>query len=56
MQKLTPAILNDMVNAVYVHTPDNSSGHRIQDVEISYNYIGILPAALLYDLQNEETA
>ena len=56
MKKLTPAILNDMVNAVYVHTPDNSSGHRVQDVEISYNYIGILPAALLYDLQNEETA
>lgn len=56
LKKLTPVILNDMVNAVYVHTPDNSSGHRVQDVEISYNYIGILPAALLYDLQNEETA
>ena len=56
LKKLTPAILNDMVNAVYVHAPDNSSGHRVQDVEISYNYIGILPAALLYDLQNEETA
>ena len=50
LEKLTPTILNDMVNAVYVHAPDKSSGHRIQDVEISYNYIGILPAALLYDL------
>jgi len=28
----------------------------VQDVEISYNYIGILPATLLYDLQNEKTA
>ena len=27
-----------------------------QDVEISYNYIGILPATLLYDLQNGKTA
>ena len=42
--------------AVYVHAPDNSSGHRVQDVEISYNYIGILPATLLYAVQNEKTA
>ena len=54
--KLTPTILNDMVNAVYVHSPDKSSRHRVQDVEISYNYIGILPATLLYDLQNGKTA
>ena len=56
LEKLTPTILNDMVNAVYVHAPDKSSGHRVQDVEISYNYIGILPTALLYDLQNGKTA
>ena len=42
LEKLTPTILNDMVNAVYVHAPDKSSGHRVQDVTISYNYIGIL--------------
>ena len=54
LQKLTPTILNDMVNAVYVHAPDVSGGRRIQDVEISYNYVGILPAALLYDLQNNK--
>ena len=45
-----------LVKAVYVHAPDNSSGHRVQDVEISYNYIGILPATLLYDLKNGKTA
>lgn len=56
LEKLTPAVLNDMVNAVYVHAPDKSSGHRIQDVDISYNYIGILPANLLYDIQNGEKA
>lgn len=56
LEKLTPAVLNDLVKAVYVHAPDKSSGHRVQDVEISYNYIGILPAALLYDLQNGKTA
>ena len=44
LEKLTPAVLNDMVKAVYIHAPDKSNGHRVQDVDISYNYIGILPA------------
>ena len=52
LEKLTPDVLNDMVQAVYVHAPDTSSGQRIQDVDISYNYIGILPANLLYDIIN----
>jgi len=56
LEKLTPTVLNDMVNAVYVHAPEKSSGHRVQDVEISYNYIGILPANLLYDIQKGKTA
>ena len=56
IEKLTPTILNDMVNAVYVHAPDKSSGHRVQDVTISYNYIGILPANLLYDVMNGKAA
>ena len=56
LEKLTPTILNDMVKAVYVHAPDKSSGHRVQDVTISYNYIGILPANLLYDVMNGKAA
>ena len=56
LEKLTPTILNDMVNAVYVHAPAKSSGHRVQDVTISYNYIGILPANLLYDIMNGKAA
>lgn len=56
LEKLTPTILNEMVNAVYVHAPDKSSGHRVQDVTISYNYIGILPANLLYDVMNGKAA
>ena len=35
---------------------DKSSGHRVQDVTISYNYIGILPANLLYDVMNGKAA
>ena len=56
LEKLTPTVLNDMVNAVYVHAPDKSSGHRVQDITISYNYIGILPAHLLDELRQGKTA
>jgi len=45
-----------MVKAVYVHAPDNSSGHRVQDVDIPYDLMGLLPYSLLNNLQNEETA
>ena len=47
IEELTPAILNDMVKAVYVQKPDKSSGKRVQKVIISYNYAGILPNSLL---------
>ncbi len=56
LDELTPAVLNDMVKAVYVHTPDKLSGRREQQIDISYDLVGILPASLLYDLQNGETA
>lgn len=56
LDELMPAILNDMVTAVYVQAPDKSSGHREQQIEISYDLVGILPAALLNNLQNGETA
>ena len=55
MDELTPAVLNDMVKAVYVHMPDTSNGHREQQIDISYDLVGILPASLLNDLQNGET-
>ncbi len=56
LDELTPAVLNDMVKAVYVHAPDKSSGRRVQKVDISYDLVGILPASMLNDLQNGETA
>ena len=56
LDKLTPAILNDMIKAVYVHVPDKSKGYREQQIDMSYDLVGILPAAMLNDLQNEETA
>ena len=56
LDKLTPTILNDMVKAVYVHAPDKSKGYREQQIDISYDLIGILPTSLLNILQNGETA
>ena len=56
LDRLFKRIYEDMVNAVYVHAPDKSNGHRVQDVTISYNYIGILPANLLYDVMNGKAA
>ena len=56
LDELTPAILNDMVKAVYVHAPDKSKGYLEQQIDISYDLLGILPASLLNDLQNGETA
>ncbi len=43
IDELTPAILNDMVQAVYVHAPTRVDGHRRQKIEISYSPIGIIP-------------
>lgn len=56
LDELTPAVLNDMVKAVYVHAPDKSKGHREQQIDISYDLVGILPASLLNNLQNGEMA
>ena len=56
LDELTPAVLNDMVKAVYVHASDKSKGYREQQIDISYDLVGILPASLLNSLQNGETA
>ena len=56
LDDLTPTVLNDMLKAVYVHAPDKSKGYREQQIDISYDLVGILPAAMLNDLQNGETA
>lgn len=41
---LTPAIVNDFIERINVHAPDKSSGHRTQQIDIVYNFIGMLPA------------
>lgn len=38
--ELTPALLHEFVNKVIVHAPDKSSGHRVQQIDVHYNFIG----------------
>ena len=49
---MTPAVLHDLVNKVYVCAPDKSSGHRVQDVRISLACIGFLPESIISEMVN----
>ena len=52
LTELTPAVLHDLVNKVYVCTLDKSSGHRVQDVRISLACIGFLPESIITEMVN----
>lgn len=56
LDELTPTVLSDMVKAVYVHELGKSKGYREQQIDISYDLVGILPATMLNDLQSGGTA
>ena len=51
LRALTPTMLNDMVKEVYVHAPTKENGERIQEIDIFYDLIGILPSELLMNSQ-----
>ena len=38
--ELTPALLREFVEKLVVHAPDKPSGHRIQRIDVHYNFIG----------------
>ncbi len=42
IKELTPTILNEFVGKIIVHAPDKSTGKRVQQVEISYNCVGVI--------------
>ena len=43
LTELTPYALRELVKAVYVETPDKSSGKRKQRVHIEYDLVGYIP-------------
>lgn len=38
--ELTPTIVNELAKKMIVHAPDKSSGHRLQKIQIVFNFIG----------------
>lgn len=38
--ELTPTMLREFVDKIIVHAPDKSSGHRVQQIDVYYNFIG----------------
>ncbi len=51
LRELTPTILNDMIQKVYVHAPEKKNGKRTQQIDIYYDLVGFLPMSLF---QNEK--
>ena len=39
-EKLTPAMLRELVEKVVVYAPDKSSGHRVKRIDVYYTFIG----------------
>lgn len=58
--ELTPAILHEFVEKVVVHAPDKSSGHRTQQIDIHYNFVGEIALSgtetLSSEIATKETA
>lgn len=50
MIELTPAILINLVKAVYVHKPEKIDGKRFQNLDISYDFVGALPKSMFWDI------
>lgn len=38
--ELTPLLLHEFVEKIVVHAPNRSSGHRVQRIDVHYNFIG----------------
>lgn len=38
--ELTPTVVNEFIKKIIVHAPDKSSGHRVQKIQIIFNFIG----------------
>lgn len=51
---LTPDILHEFVEKIVVHAPDKSSGHRTQQIDIHYNFVGEIE--LSREIVQRETA
>ncbi len=56
LQELTPTILNDMVQRIYVHAPKKINGKRTQQIDIYYDLVGFLPMSLFQNEKQDRVA
>ena len=56
LQELTPTILNDMVQRIYVHAPEKINGKRTQQIDIYYDLVGFLPMSLFQNEKQDRVA
>ena len=45
--ELTPTMVNEFVKKIIVHEADNSSGKRVQKIEIIFNFVGQVDIPIL---------
>lgn len=53
--ELAPALLREFVEKVVAHTPDKSSGHRTQRIDVHYNFIGKIDFSPEYGRNSKQT-
>lgn len=53
--ELTPALVHEFVEKIVVHAPDKSSGHRVQQIDVHYNFIGKIDLSPEYSKYSKKT-
>jgi len=42
VDELTPILLSELVERIEIHTPDKSSGKRVQKIDVYFNFVGLI--------------
>lgn len=42
IQEITPVLLHELIEKIVVHEADKSTGERLQQVDIHYNFVGVI--------------
>lgn len=53
--ELTPALLREFVEKIVVHAPDKSNGHRVQRIDVHYNFIGEIDSSPEFNRYSKKT-
>lgn len=53
--ELTPLLVHEFVDKIIVHAPDKSSGHRVQQIDVHYNFIGEIDLSPEYSKYHKKT-